>query len=55
MCKEMMVILVNRVVDKKKMEGQGGAEAQGVADKKSFEFVRLPKNVARVSKTKLCF
>jgi hypothetical protein len=32
----MPVILVNRVVDKKrmigKMEGQGGGEAQGVAD-----------------------
>jgi hypothetical protein len=34
--KEMPVILVNRVVDKKriigKMEGQGGGEVQGVAD-----------------------
>jgi hypothetical protein len=34
MCKEMPVILVNRVVAKKiiigKMEGQGGEEAQGV-------------------------
>jgi hypothetical protein len=36
MCKEMLVIPVNRVVDMKKiigkMEGQGGGEAQGVAD-----------------------
>jgi hypothetical protein len=38
MCKEMPVILVNRVVDKKRiigiMEGRGGGEAQGVADPK---------------------
>jgi hypothetical protein len=36
MCKEMLAILVNRAVDKKriieKMEGRGGGEAQGVAD-----------------------
>jgi hypothetical protein len=36
MCKENPVILGNRVVDPKriigKMEGQGGGEAQGVAD-----------------------
>jgi hypothetical protein len=36
MCEEMAVILVDRVVDKKriigKMEGQGGGEAQGVTD-----------------------
>jgi hypothetical protein len=36
MYKEMPVILVNRVVDKKgivgKMEGRGGGEAHGVAD-----------------------
>jgi hypothetical protein len=36
MCKEMLVILVDRVVDKKiiigKMEDQGRGEAQGVAD-----------------------
>jgi hypothetical protein len=36
MCKEMPVIPVNRVVDKKrimgKMEGRGGGEAQEVAD-----------------------
>jgi hypothetical protein len=36
MCKEIPVILVNRVVGKKriigKMEGQGGGEAQRVAD-----------------------
>jgi hypothetical protein len=35
-CKEMPVIPVNRVVDKKRIivknEGQGGREAQGVAD-----------------------
>jgi hypothetical protein len=38
MCKEMPVILVNKVVDPKriigKMEGRGGGEAQGVADPK---------------------
>jgi hypothetical protein len=36
MCKEMPVIPVERLVDKKriigKMEGPGGGEAQGVAD-----------------------
>jgi hypothetical protein len=36
MCKEILVIAVERVVDKKrimeKMEGRGGGEAQGVAD-----------------------
>jgi hypothetical protein len=36
MCKEMPVILVNKVVDPKriirKMEGQGGGQAQGFAD-----------------------
>jgi hypothetical protein len=36
MCKELPVILVNKVVDPKriigKKEGQGGGEAQGVAD-----------------------
>jgi hypothetical protein len=36
MCKEMSVIPVNRVVDKKtvtrKNEGQGGGEAQGADD-----------------------
>jgi hypothetical protein len=39
MCVEMPVILVNKVVDPKrmigKMEGQGGGEAQGVADQKN--------------------
>jgi hypothetical protein len=39
MCKKMPVILVNRVVDPKriigKMEGQGGGKAQGVADPKT--------------------
>jgi hypothetical protein len=38
MCKEMMVIPDNRVVDKKriigKMVGLGGGEAQGAADPK---------------------
>jgi hypothetical protein len=38
MCKELPVFLVNKVVDPKriikKMEGQGGGEAQGVADQK---------------------
>jgi hypothetical protein len=36
MCKEMLVILLNRVVDPRKnigkMEGQGGGEAHGVVD-----------------------
>jgi hypothetical protein len=35
MCKEMPVILVNRVVDPKRIigkNGRGGGEAQGVAD-----------------------
>jgi hypothetical protein len=44
MCKEMPVILVDREVDKKringKMEGQAGGEAQGVAD--------LPKTMIAV-------
>jgi hypothetical protein len=39
MCKEMPVIPVNRVEDKKriieKMEGRGGGEAQGVAGPKN--------------------
>jgi hypothetical protein len=39
MCKEMMVIPVNRVVDMKriigKMLGRGGGAAQGVAGKKT--------------------
>jgi hypothetical protein len=39
MCKEMMVTLVNRVVDPKriigKMEGRGGEEAQQKKTKKS--------------------
>jgi hypothetical protein len=39
MCKELLVIPVNKVVDpkriiRKKMEGRGGGEAQGVADQK---------------------
>jgi hypothetical protein len=56
MCKEMLVIPVNRVVDMKKiigkMEGQGGGEAQGVADpppKKNriqFKSVTIPVLVA---------
>jgi hypothetical protein len=41
MCKEVPVIPVDRVVDKTtiigKMEGQGGVEAQGVADPKNKE------------------
>jgi hypothetical protein len=40
MCKELPVILVNKVVGPKriigKMEGQGGGEAQGVADPKKY-------------------
>jgi hypothetical protein len=40
MCKEMPVIQVNRVVDKKRiireMEGQGREEGQGVADPKNY-------------------
>jgi hypothetical protein len=40
MCKEMPVIPVDRVADKqknnqKKLEGQGGGEAQGVANQKN--------------------
>jgi hypothetical protein len=42
MCTEMLVIPVYRVVNKKiinvKMEGQGGGDAQGVADKKTTYF-----------------
>jgi hypothetical protein len=39
MCKELPVILVNKVVDPKRIigkniEGRGGGEAQGVADPK---------------------
>jgi hypothetical protein len=39
MCKELPVILVNKVVDPKRIigkniEGRGGVEAQGVADPK---------------------
>jgi hypothetical protein len=41
MCKEMLVISVDRVVDKKriivKMECQGGGEAQWVADPKKLQ------------------
>jgi hypothetical protein len=43
MCKELPVIPVNKVVDPKrimgKMEGQGGGEAQGVADQKKRKFI----------------
>jgi hypothetical protein len=43
MCKEMLVILVNSVVDKKriigKMEGRGGGEAQRVAKNKYTSFM----------------
>jgi hypothetical protein len=44
MCKEMLVIPVNKVVDQKKnnwkiMEGRGGGEAQGVADPKMVSFL----------------
>jgi hypothetical protein len=42
MCKEMPVMLVNRVVDRKiiirKMESHSGGEAQGVADSKKTMF-----------------
>jgi hypothetical protein len=42
MCKELPVILVNKVVDlkknnQKKMEGRGGGVAQGVADPKKHK------------------
>jgi hypothetical protein len=45
MCKEMPVILVSRVVDpkknnQKKMEGQGGGEAQGVADPQKSQKIK---------------
>jgi hypothetical protein len=43
MCKEMLVIPVNRVVAREellgKMEGRGGGEAQGVADQKRCYFL----------------
>jgi hypothetical protein len=46
MCKEMLVIPVNRVVDLKrimgKTEGQGGGEVQGVADPKKLLKVSQP-------------
>jgi hypothetical protein len=40
MCKEMPVIPVNKVVEnnRKKMEGRGGREAQGVADSKNKHY-----------------
>jgi hypothetical protein len=45
MCKELPVISVNGVVDKKrmigKMEGQGGGMAQGVADLKKTKAMYL--------------
>jgi hypothetical protein len=59
MCKEMQVSLVDRVVDKKriigKIEGQGGGEAQGVAETpKTYpngkfqittKYTKCPKNI----------
>jgi hypothetical protein len=43
MCKEMPVIPINKVVEKKRImghkEGRGGGEAQGVADTKQSKFV----------------
>jgi hypothetical protein len=37
MCKEKLAIPVDRMVDtKRKMEGRGGEEAQGVADPKKI-------------------
>jgi hypothetical protein len=44
MCKEMPIIPVSMVVDPKriisKMEGQGGGEAQGVADPQKTTFLK---------------
>jgi hypothetical protein len=49
MCKELQVILVNKVVDPKriigKMEGRGGGEAQGVADQKKHPNSRNAESV----------
>jgi hypothetical protein len=45
MCKEMPVIPVNRLVDKKriirKMDGRGGGEAQGVNDPTPKKYIKL--------------
>jgi hypothetical protein len=47
MCKEMPVIPVNRVVDKKRISRkyggstQGGGEAQGVADPKMLSYLNV--------------
>jgi hypothetical protein len=45
MCKETLVIQVNRVVDPKriigKMEGPGGGEAQGATDPKNYGNLKL--------------
>jgi hypothetical protein len=50
MRKEMPVILVDRVVDKKriigKMESQGEGEAQGVADQKIHIYIYIRHHVA---------
>jgi hypothetical protein len=35
MCKEIPLILVNKVVDPKRIIGKNGGEAQGVADQKN--------------------
>jgi hypothetical protein len=47
MCKEMAVIPVDRGVDMKriirKMEGQGGGQAQGVADQKINFFIQAAR------------
>jgi hypothetical protein len=56
MCKEMLVIPVDRAVDPKriigKMEGQGGGgEAQGVADPKSLIYTIRQMLYLRLDKT----
>jgi hypothetical protein len=57
MCKEMPVIPVNRVVDPKriigKMEGRGGAEAQGVADPPKNKIEKMYKNAKMAIKCQM--
>jgi hypothetical protein len=58
MCKEMLVILVNKVVDPKriigKREGQGGGEAQGVADPKKKDYLRFESRQGWKKSVKRC-
>jgi hypothetical protein len=56
MCKEMPVIPVNWVVDKKiiieKMEGLGGGEPQGVADPQKIPL--FPNGKVRLNLSRVC-